>query len=131
MSVTLVDALRHFERGVEAARRFFNLGPDVRITVITDCSSSDDAAADIRWIASRLEAEVRLDVAFLSKNPERIWPAAAHEVAHLVGRELMWLTTHDWMKDHEAEFTLALEQQTRRLERVFLRHVPDPLESFL
>jgi len=133
-SLSLDETEKHFKLGIEKAREFFSIPSEVETILIFE-SPVNNADASVEWQPSILKALIRLDTNHLMKQPHRIWSAAGHEVAHLVGREILAVYNSN-ISDNETvpkqmafDLLEAIEMQTTRLERMFLKAVPDPLEE--
>lgn len=126
---TLDQVEAHFKLGIEEARSFFQIPSEIKIVLMNESPGNMDANADVRWTASILTGTIRYDMQHLQNFPEKIWPAAAHEVAHLMSRELMALKDSyaqrekPFGKPFEVEYVEAIEIMTTRLEHLFLRNV--------
>lgn len=125
---TAEQVMAHVNRAVEAAMTYFGQqNGDFRVFVLAE-TPKENAPATCSVDLAYLRANIRVSVDHYSEHPEVIWEQMGHEVAHIVSREMLalrpQLTKQDTLED--ALFTHALEACTTRLERMFVRDVPDP-----
>lgn len=130
IKISANEVVERFAQAVEAARVFFGLSNEWRILIEPSDGKGGSAALNIDH--AYLKATVSVNVEYFMFYPEDIWKDAGHEVAHLVTAELnqLWSLMPDaWKLDGNTECDLlraAFEQTTVRLERLFVRCVPDP-----
>lgn len=129
------ETLSAWEAAVAEAREFFGVDPLWRIEV----SAGEVGGGAARIDASRayFNAPITVDLDYYQFRPDCIRKDAAHEVAHLLTEEIWQLWRHlpdETSGDESLTGKLmrdAIESTTARLERLFLRERPEPVNVTL
>lgn len=125
---TAAQVETHARKAVKAALDFFGQNnTDLPVILVMEAPNNDAAAScliDLRY----MKVTLRVAVDYHQGFPESIWSNMGHEVAHIVLREAQALRDEVTKPDtfEYREYTRALEAATTRLERLFVRHCPDP-----
>lgn len=122
------QATRHIHRAVDRALIYFDQrSPDFRVYVYTD-SPKGGGPAEITMDLAYLNAGIKVNLDHYSEHPETIWQQIGHEVAHVITRELARLRPKLTKEGsfEEVAYIEGIESATTRLERMWVRDVPDP-----
>lgn len=126
------ETFKRLEAAVVEARAFFGIDPLYIITL--QATLDNDGAAGIDAGDGYLRCAISFSMDYYQRNPEIIRRDMAHEVAHLMANEVLQLQKRmpeEWQDKNAPAggmFADAIETLTSRLERLFIRECPGPVE---
>lgn len=128
--ISEAEVMRRAHRALNEACAYFGISSDWRFTLLSGSSLGEGNFAQVELDQTYLRATIELSVLDAQRDPGHLWQSIGHEVAHVVTAEWanLWRRLPEEVRNGPLDpyHSDACERATVRLERMFLRDVPEP-----